>query len=50
MLTLIQIIWRNDVMVVDRVVDVNITRIRKKLGNFAQCLVTRQGFGYCFEK
>lgn len=47
---LIQIIWHNDVMVVDRVVDVNITRIRKKLGNFAQCLVTRQGFGYCFEK
>lgn len=47
---LLKTIRSNDVMVVDRVIDVNITRIRKKLGSMAKNLVTRQGFGYCFEK
>lgn len=33
-------------MVLDRTVDVNITRMRKKIGKFAKCIVTRLGFGY----
>ena len=46
---LIQRIWPNNVMVVDRTVDVNITRIRKKVGIYADAIVTRLGFGYYFE-
>lgn len=46
---LIDKVWPRDVLVLDRTVDVNITRLRKKLGNYASCIVTRQGFGYCFE-
>ena len=38
-----------DVMVLDRTVDVNITRMRKKIGKFAKCIVTRLGFGYYFD-
>ena len=41
-------IWR-DVQVTDRTVDVHITRLRKKLGNYGKFLVTRKGYGYCFE-
>lgn len=46
---LITKIWPSDVLVLDRTVDVNITRIRKKIGIYAKHIVTRQGFGYCFE-
>lgn len=46
---LIRRIWSTDVLVSDRTVDVNITRVRKKLGPYASNLVTRLGFGYCFE-
>ena len=35
--------------VLDRTVDVNITRMRKKIGKFAKCIVTRLGFGYYFD-
>lgn len=41
-------IWPSDVLVLDRTVDVNITRMRKKIGRFSKCIVTRQGFGYYF--
>ncbi len=41
--------WPDDVMVSDRTVDVNITRIRKKIGRYADNIVTRLGFGYVFE-
>lgn len=47
---LIDRVWPSDVLVLDRTVDVNITRVRKKIGRFAKCLITRQGFGYCFEE
>ncbi|MBQ2322486.1 MAG: winged helix-turn-helix domain-containing protein, partial [Bacteroidales bacterium] len=40
----------DDVMVSDRTVDVNITRIRKKIGRYADNIVTRLGFGYIFEE
>uniref|UniRef100_A0AB33JT23 Response regulator transcription factor n=3 Tax=unclassified Prevotella TaxID=2638335 RepID=A0AB33JT23_9BACT len=46
---LITKIWPSDVLVLDRTVDVNITRIRKKVGIYAKNIVTRQGFGYYFE-
>ena len=47
---LLESVWPDDVIVTERTVDVNITRLRKKLGNYASCILTRQGFGYCFEK
>ena len=46
---LIERIWSKDVLVLDRTVDVNITRLRKKIGRFAKCIVTRLGFGYYFD-
>ena len=46
---LIERVWPQDVLVLDRTVDVNITRLRKKVGRFAKCIVTRLGFGYYFD-
>ena len=45
---LINRVWPSDVLVLDRTVDVNITRMRKKIGRFSKCIVTRQRFGYYF--
>lgn len=42
-------VWPQDVIVTERTVDVNIARLRKKLRHHAACLVSRTGFGYCFE-
>ncbi len=42
-------IWSDEVYVLDRTIDVNITRLRKKIGNYGKCIVTRLGYGYCFE-
>ncbi|MGN1228632.1 MAG: response regulator transcription factor [Prevotella sp.] len=47
---LINRVWPSDVLVLDRTVDVNITRLRKKIGPFSKCIVTRLGFGYLFEE
>lgn len=46
---LIDRIWPKDVLVLDRTVDVNITRLRKKIGRFSKYIVTRLGFGYYFD-
>jgi len=46
---LIDRIWSKDVYVLDRTVDVNITRIRKKIGEYSKRIVTRLGFGYYFD-
>jgi len=46
---LIDRVWPQDVLVLDRTVDVNIARMRKKIGRYAECIVTRQGFGYAFD-
>jgi DNA-binding response OmpR family regulator len=46
---LLEKVWPRDVMVLDRTVDVNITRLRKKIGRFSKCIVTRLGFGYYFD-
>lgn len=42
--------WPQDVYVLDRTVDVNITRLRKKLGSYGNQIKTRIGYGYIFEK
>lgn len=42
--------WPQDVYVLDRTVDVNITRLRKKLGRYGQQIKTRVGYGYSLEK
>lgn len=42
-------IWPDDVVVVDRTVDVTITRLRKKIGIYGNCIVTRHGYGYGFQ-
>lgn len=42
-------VWNDEVYVLDRTIDVNITRLRKKIGNYGKYIVTRLGYGYCFE-
>ena len=42
-------IWQDEVYVLDRTVDVNITRLRKKIGDYGKNIVTRLGYGYCFD-
>lgn len=42
-------VWPDDVVVLGRTVDVNITRLRKKLGKYGNNIATRHGYGYCFE-
>ncbi len=42
-------VWNDEVYVLDRTIDVNITRLRKKIGIYGKCIVTRLGYGYCFE-
>ena len=42
--------WPQDVLVLDRTVDVNITRLRKKIGRYGKQIKTRVGYGYCFER
>jgi DNA-binding response OmpR family regulator len=45
---ILDFIWK-DVSVTERTVDVHVTRLRKKLGDYGKFLVTRKGYGYCFE-
>jgi len=40
-------VW-SDVIVFDRTIDVNITRLRSKLGPYGAYIITRLGFGYGF--
>ena len=42
-------VWHEEVYVLDRTIDVNITRLRKKIGNYGKYIVPRLGYGYCFE-
>ena len=41
--------WPKDAIVLDRTVDVNINRLRKKIGPYGKYIKTRVGFGYTFE-
>lgn len=42
--------WEDDSDISDRAVDTNISRLRKKLGEYGNCIVNRQGFGYGFRE
>ena len=42
-------IWSDEVVVLDRTIDVNITRLRRKIGPYGEYIVTRQGYGYGFK-
>lgn len=46
---LIATVWNDESEVSDRTVDVNITRLRRKIVPYDKNLRTRQGFGYCFD-
>lgn len=46
---ILKLVWNDDVCVLDRTVDVNITRVRKKIGRYGSNLVSRQGYGYSFK-
>jgi DNA-binding response OmpR family regulator len=41
-------VWSNEVVVTERNVDVNVTRLRKKIGKYGAHIKGRTGFGYCF--
>jgi len=41
-------VWSNDGVVLDRTVDVHIARLRKKLGQYGDNIVNRTGYGYSF--
>lgn len=42
-------VWSDEVVVLDRTIDVNITRLRRKIGRYGEHIVTRLGYGYGFE-
>jgi len=42
-------IWESDVIVTDRTVDVNMTRIRRKMEEYGTYIRNKPGFGYYFE-
>ena len=46
---ILSLVWHDDAYVLDRTVDVNITRLRKKLAQYGSRIITRQGYGYCFQ-
>ncbi len=43
-------IWEKNIYVVDRTIDVNINRLRKKIGNYESNIITKQGYGYGFKE
>lgn len=47
---IIEQVWGADIIVTHRTIDTNITRLRKKLGDYGNYIVTRQGFGYGFKE
>jgi len=46
---ILNIVWEKDVIVTNRTVDVNITRLRNKLGKHGASLKNKTGYGYFFE-
>ena len=47
---IIRQVWSGDVVVTTRTIDTNITRLRKKIGDYGKYIVTRLGFGYGFKE
>ncbi len=46
---ILQRVWSDEVIVLDRTIDVNITRLRRKIGSYGERIITRLGYGYGFE-
>ena len=46
---ILNIVWEKDVIVTNRTVDVNITRLRNKLGKHGASIKNKTGYGYYFE-
>ena len=42
-------VWPKDVIVTERTIDVNMARLRKKLGRYGNHIISRQGYGYLFD-
>lgn len=42
-------VWSDEVIVLDRTIDVNITRLRRKIGEYGRYITTRLGYGYGFD-
>lgn len=47
---MIRNVWNSDVIVTNRTIDTNIARLRKKIGEYGNNIVTRLGFGYGFKE
>lgn len=41
-------VWKGETIVLDRTIDVNVTRLRQKIGKYGKYIITRSGFGYGF--
>lgn len=46
---LLSYVWKDEVIVLDRTIDVNITRLRQKIGPYGSLIITRSGYGYGFQ-
>lgn len=46
---ILKLIWPENVIVLDRVIDVNVTRLRSAIGRYGKMIVTRSGYGYGFK-
>lgn len=46
---LLSYVWKDEVIVLDRTIDVNITRLRQKIGQYGNYIITRSGYGYGFK-
>ena len=42
-------VWNEEVYVLERTIAVIIPRLRKRIGSYGKYIVTRLGYGYCFE-
>lgn len=47
---ILKLIWEDEVIVLNRTIDVKITRLRKRIGRYGKHIITRFGYGYGFEK
>lgn len=46
---IIETIWEETTYITERTVDVHITRLRKKMGDYGQVITNRSGYGYRFD-
>lgn len=45
---ILQKVWTDGEVVLERTVDVHIARLRKKIGDYGNCIINRTGYGYSF--